>query len=291
MRFGWTKSTAVMAVAIASLLAPLASARAEDGIVATRVNGHVVYVNNDEAHPSAAASAEPAAFNPQHPARRLEYWSNTEQRWKPVPHPTHAAMTAARSAAQEVASFVGSKPAMTNNAKAVTDPNFRDLARGHAVTSAEVDKAITEAAARHQVDPNLVRAVIKVESNFNPRALSKKGAMGLMQLMPATARSLNVTNPFDPAQNVDAGVRHLKSLLNNFGGNIPLSLAAYNAGERAVLKHNAVPEFAETKSYVRQITNIYTGGAPLSQMRSVSRGTPMRVYRAADGTLRLSNEE
>jgi soluble lytic murein transglycosylase-like protein len=284
MRFVWIKSTAVMALGVASHLTPRAGALAQEGIVATRVNGHVVYVNNDEATPAAASGT-------QRPGRRLEYWSNTEQRWKPVPHPTRAAMTAARSAAQEVASFVGSKPASATNAKPLADRNVRDLARGHDVTSAEVDKAINEAATRHQVDPNLVRAVIKVESNFNPRAVSNKGAMGLMQLMPATARSLNVTNPFDPAQNVDAGVRHLKSLLNNFGGNIPLSLAAYNAGERAVLKHNAVPEFAETKSYVRQITNIYTGGAPLSQMRSVSRGTPMKMYRAADGTLRLTNDE
>ena len=279
MGLGWTKSAGVVAFGCMALIC---GAQAADSIVPVREHGRLVYTNDD----SNRAPAVPIAQAP----RRLEYWSNTEHRWKPVPRPTPGAMNAARSAAQEVASFVGTKPTAAS-APQPTNPNYIDLARGRNVSSAEVDKAIEEAAHRHQVDPNLVRAVIKVESNFNPRAVSSKGAMGLMQLMPATARSLKVSNPFDPAQNVDAGVRHLKSLLNNFGGNIPLSLAAYNAGERAVLKRNAVPEFAETKSYVRQITNIYTGGAPLSQIRSVSRGAPMHMYRAADGTIKLTNEE
>jgi soluble lytic murein transglycosylase-like protein len=288
MGFVWTtRSGRTAALLGAALLSSFSIARAAEGtaIVPVQENGRTVYVNSDEV--TAPRTSTSAA---RVPARRLEYWSVTEHRWKPVPHPTAQAMTAARSAAQEVASYVGTKPASPAPQPAV-NPNYRELARGRSVTNTEVDKAIEAAALRHNVDPNLVRAVIKVESNFNPHAVSKKGAMGLMQLMPATARSLNVTNPFDPAQNVEAGVKHLKSLLDNFGGNVPLSLAAYNAGERAVLKHNAIPEFAETKSYVRQITNIYTGGSPLSQMRSVSRGTPMKMYRAADGTLKLTNEE
>ena len=109
-----------------------------------------------------------------------------------------------------------------------------------------------------------MRAVVKVESNFNPNAVSRKGAMGLMQLMPSTARQLKVKNPFDPEQNVDAGVRHLKQLLESYGGDIKLTLAAYNAGAGAVARSSGVPHYAETQNYVRRITNLYYGGSDLS---------------------------
>ena len=116
-----------------------------------------------------------------------------------------------------------------------------------------------------------MRAVVKVESNFNPNAVSRKGAMGLMQLMPATARQLKVKNPFDPEQNVDAGVRHLKQLLENYGGDVKLTLAAYNAGAGAVARSAGVPHFAETQNYVRRITNLYYGGSISARPESFAR--------------------
>ena len=112
----------------------------------------------------------------------------------------------------------------------------------------EVISAISEA---HGVDPLLVRALIQVESNYKARAKSNKGAMGLMQLMPSTAREYNVRNPYDPKANIAAGVKHLKSLIDRFG--VEMALAAYNAGEGAVRKFNGIPPYRETRNYVSRI--------------------------------------
>jgi hypothetical protein len=113
---------------------------------------------------------------------------------------------------------------------------------------------IEAAASRHKVDPRLVHAVITVESRFQARARSRKGAMGLMQLMPATARDLQVRNPYDPATNIDAGVRHLRTLLDRF--DVRLAVAAYNAGAGAVQRFGGVPPFRETQAYVRQVLSL-----------------------------------
>jgi soluble lytic murein transglycosylase-like protein len=128
---------------------------------------------------------------------------------------------------------------------------------GATVSNNSYDDIIRSASYRHNVDANLVRAVIKVESDFNSNARSHKGATGLMQLMPETARLHNVNDIYDPSDNIEGGVRHLKLLLNRFQGDLPLTLAAYNAGVKAVEKHGGIPPFAETREYVRRVLQYY----------------------------------
>ena len=117
------------------------------------------------------------------------------------------------------------------------------------------DDVIAKQATEHGVSVDLVRAVIQAESGFNPMALSPKGAMGLMQLMPGTARELGVNDPFQPADNIRGGVTYLKRLLSRFDQNVELALAAYNAGPGAVEKYRAIPPYRETREYVRKITS------------------------------------
>jgi soluble lytic murein transglycosylase len=123
--------------------------------------------------------------------------------------------------------------------------------------NASYDHLILTASGRHSVDADLIRAVIKTESDFNAAARSHKGAMGLMQLMPDTARLHNVVDAYDPVENVEGGVRHLRMLLDRYQGNLELSLAAYNAGSGAVEKYRGIPPFAETKEYVRRVLRFY----------------------------------
>lgn len=292
-------------------------------IKAVQQDGHTVFVN-DVPDDKPKAQAGVVAQRDYYPTRHLVYWSVTNKRWMPVMPPSPNAMRKARIAAAEVASYIESQPkfgppapvadgakmspfgsrvvsASTGetaevspavNAKGhtptVSNPNYSRIAEGHLVTSNDIDSVIEDAAKRHGVDANLVRAVIKVESNFNPNAVSRKGAMGLMQLMPSTARSLNVSNPFDPEQNVEAGVKHLRGLLDNFNGDVALSLAAYNAGEGAVRRAGHIPNYSETRDYVRKITGMATTGLAIAPVSNPSRIT---IKRDADGHLVISNTD
>jgi len=251
----------------------------ERGIGTTEEHGRTIYVNEDP--PTKERQAVPS---PQPKRSYLAYWSSKENRWKPVPGANTASGKAARSAAAEVSQFYGHESVQSANAK-ILQAN----SHGHQASPEEIDQSIVMAAARHNVDPNLVRAVVKVESNFNSNAVSRTGAMGLMQLMPKTARELKVKNPFDPQQNVDAGVRHLKYLLENYNGDVNLTLAAYNAGEGAVRRSAGIPHYSETQDYVRKITHLYYGGFDLSQT-GASRD-PVKVQRDERGVLYISNTD
>ena len=254
---------------------------APESITATTdETGHKVFVNDSVQMPAVKRSQLSASQSRQ---SSLVYWSVTCHCLKPVPA---ANVRAARSAADEVKLILANRP------ENPASPSQFQNSGGRAFTQQEIDAAIDESARQHDVDPSLVRAVIKVESNFNPNAVSPKGAMGLMQLMPQTARELNVSNPFDPQQNVDAGVRHLKHLMESYGGDVKLTLAAYNAGAGAVARSAGVPNFPETRNYVNRISNLYYGGpGDISRTLRTPGFSPVHVERDARGVLYISNTD
>src|SRR5712664_613109 len=153
-----------------------------------------------------------------------------------------------------------------------------------------VEKIVREAADRHRVDPALVRAVIETESNWNPKAYSRKGAGGLMQLIPTTAQRYGANDVFNPQQNIDAGVKHLKWLLERYNGNLDLALAAYNAGEGAVDRAHGIPAYRETQNYVQKVQNAYF--RPGSGRVADAYVNPHAIHRdvTSDGRIIFTNE-
>jgi len=157
----------------------------------------------------------------------------------------------------------------------------------------EINEAVDQTASRLEIDPQLVHAIIKVESEYHPRAVSRKGAMGLMQLIPETAHRFGVQNPFNIQQNIAGGSSYLKHLLNVYRGDIPLSLAAYNAGESAVQRFGGIPAFAETQAYVRKVTDIYESGSPSGTNAAGNKPQASAIIRFVDeqGVVHYSNVE
>ena len=138
-------------------------------------------------------------------------------------------------------------------------PPIKSIQSSANITREQISNIVKKISAKYNVDEKLVNAVIRQESGFNVKAKSKAGAMGLMQLMPATARGLGVKDPYNPVQNIEGGVKYLSNLLKKYNGNVVLALAAYNAGSGAVDKYSGVPPYKETQNYVRSILANYLG--------------------------------
>ncbi len=153
--------------------------------------------------------------------------------------------------------------------------------------ASDLHRIVQEISVEHGMDPRLVHAVVTVESGYNPRAVSRKGAQGLMQLMPDTARRLRVKDPFDPEENVRAGVRELARLIDRYVGDLPRALAAYNAGEGAVDRYRGIPPYRETRQYVRRIMTLYTGRP--YDLGSLTARRPVKLVHDASGRIVITN--
>lgn len=177
--------------------------------------------------------------------------------------------------------IAGSERPVSNKKETLSKPQTKEF---HSI--------VNEKANQYDIDPSLVHAVIKTESNGNPHAVSRKGAMGLMQLMPTTARDLEVRNPFDPEDNIDGGVRYLKYLLEKFKGDLTLALAAYNAGPKRVEQTGTVPQISETKSYIKKVLSLYNGKTylPVASGSYIStKSEPIYKVLTDDGTVLFTN--
>jgi len=164
-----------------------------------------------------------------------------------------------------------------------------EVAKGSSVSldRSELRQLVNQISLEFGVDPKLVDALVRVESSYDPRAVSRKGAMGLMQLMPDTADRLEVEDPFDPEDNVRGGVKEFSRLVERYAGNLQLALAAYNAGEGAVARYRGVPPYNETRNYVSRILTLYTG-RPF-RLAGTYRAKPVRMVRDRNGNTVITN--
>jgi soluble lytic murein transglycosylase-like protein len=176
-----------------------------------------------------------------------------------APVPTTQTMPSSEPSALGKTSFASSlqQAATTSGSDGIPVPASLSDSLRTQKGQAAFARVINQISTKHGVDANLVNALVKQESAFNPEAVSSAGAQGLMQLMPATAKGLGVTDPMDPVQNLDGGIRYLKAKLAEHNGNIPLALASYNAGSGAVKKYGGIPPYAETQQYVKRILSNY----------------------------------
>ena len=225
-------TTARIAAAILAAVSGLTLAAPSNAqIAAVDHSGKLVFVNSDSRHTRGGSTISPPAPSD---APDADAAPKESSRWPALPPP---------SAPQGIVTVEGAAPQATT-----TEPPKQED---------RLDRIVREAAERNKVDPALVKAVISTESGWNPRAVSNKGAVGLMQLEPGTAQRYGVNNSFDPAQNVEGGTKYLRSLLDRYNGDLTKSLAAYNAGERTVDVNGGVPAIPETQRYVRKVTDRY----------------------------------
>jgi soluble lytic murein transglycosylase-like protein len=182
--------------------------------------------------------------------------------------------------------LLGNASRTTQNSSAAAP----DMSAVEQANRQKIEEMIREVSARYRVDPALVRAVIQTESNWNSSAVSRKGALGLMQLVPGTAQQLGVNNAFDPKQNLDGGVRYLHTLLERYNGDLDRALAAYNAGPTAVDRAGGIPRYRETREYVHKVTDSYF--RPGSDRIPRAFDEPRPIYRTveADGRVVFTNE-
>lgn len=176
-------------------------------------------------------------------------------------------------------------------------PEKNQVSRKRSDDSSDYRHIVHEKASTYNMDPSLIKAVIKTESNWNSRAISRKGAMGLMQLMPSTASDMNVRNPLDPEENIEGGTKYLKYLLEKFNGELTLALAAYNAGPKAVEKCGYIPPITETRQYVNKVLSLYNGKMTYASSsvpsnnsgKNESKSDPIYKIILEDGTVLFTN--